>query len=202
MQTNKQIIRRPDRAEGGITPEEKKAMDAHAEKWNAIAMRTDPIEPEKIIPAIKGLYDEQNRPHCETGPSHEWRDGWKLYHWHGVKVPAHWIEGDLDPNEVIKADNVEQRAAGIEIVGMRRMLDAMEHTILDSSSDPEIGDLIDVRLQGLPDSVVYLKFLCPRNGEMMEAVDKDALEKHDLHHAHAWHARIPARLYSKPNQRS
>jgi hypothetical protein len=32
--------------------------------------------------------DENRRPHCESGPSHQWRDGWKLYHWHGVAVPA------------------------------------------------------------------------------------------------------------------
>jgi len=33
------------------------------------------------------LKDEQNRPHCENGPSHKWRDGWSLYHWHGVSIP-------------------------------------------------------------------------------------------------------------------
>ena len=50
------IIRTPTRAEGGITPEEKLAMDAIAQKWIGIAMRTDPIEPEKIVPAIHALY--------------------------------------------------------------------------------------------------------------------------------------------------
>lgn len=50
------IIRTPTRAEGGITPEEKVAMDAIAQKWIGIAMRTDPIEPDKIVPAIHALY--------------------------------------------------------------------------------------------------------------------------------------------------
>lgn len=34
--------------------------------------------------------DEQNRPHNDHGPSHRWRDGWALYHVHGVRV-AEWI---------------------------------------------------------------------------------------------------------------
>ena len=50
------ILRTPTRAEGGITPEEKVAMDAIAQKWIGIAMRTDPIEPDKIVPAIHALY--------------------------------------------------------------------------------------------------------------------------------------------------
>ena len=50
------IIRRPDRAEGGITPEEKAKMDEYAQLWISRAMRTDPIEPDKLIPAIKRLY--------------------------------------------------------------------------------------------------------------------------------------------------
>jgi hypothetical protein len=36
--------------------------------------------------------DDQNRPHCDDGPSHRWRDGWSLYHVHGVRVPRYVIE--------------------------------------------------------------------------------------------------------------
>jgi len=54
------IIRRPDFAGGGITVEEKAAMDAHAKMWIARAMRTDPIEPDKITATIKGLYRTAN----------------------------------------------------------------------------------------------------------------------------------------------
>ena len=50
------IIRIPSRAEGGITPEEAKLMEAHTQLWIQRAMRTDPIEPDKIVPAIKALY--------------------------------------------------------------------------------------------------------------------------------------------------
>ena len=50
------IVRTPTRAEGGITPEELAMMKAHTQMWIDRAMRTDPIEPDKIIPAIKSLY--------------------------------------------------------------------------------------------------------------------------------------------------
>ena len=51
-----EIVRTPTRAEGGITPEELAMMKAHTQMWIDRAMRTDPIEPDKIIPAIKSLY--------------------------------------------------------------------------------------------------------------------------------------------------
>ena len=50
------IIRTPSRAEGRLTSEEKKLMEEVSRKWVRIAMRTDPIEPEKITPAIQALY--------------------------------------------------------------------------------------------------------------------------------------------------
>ena len=50
------IIRRPDFAGGGLTQAERDAMAEHAQLWIARAMRTDPIEPEKIGAAIGGLY--------------------------------------------------------------------------------------------------------------------------------------------------
>ena len=51
------IIRTKSKAHGGITPDEKRRMDEPAQLWIARAMRTEPIEPDKIIPAIEGLYE-------------------------------------------------------------------------------------------------------------------------------------------------
>jgi hypothetical protein len=50
------IIRRPDFAGGGITEDERAALARHAETWIARALRTDPIVPELIVPAIEDLY--------------------------------------------------------------------------------------------------------------------------------------------------
>lgn len=56
MAPSQKIIRRPDFAGGGITAEEKERMAEHTKLWIARAFRTSPIEPDKITPAIEGLY--------------------------------------------------------------------------------------------------------------------------------------------------
>ena len=342
------IVRRKDRAEGGITPAEKTRMDAHAQIWIDRAMRTDPIEPGKIIPAIESLYaaaglkkprvvivpsplvmafaygasaailyarknsatraatdaatdaatgaatraatacfdlagslgiecakrwannyqggnmwagydcyltacrnilgldlpshaayahweqaaihggfrvmhedfcmvsdfpeillvDDQNRPHCENGPSHRWRDGWSLYHWHGVKVPAEWIEqrATLDPVEVLKATNTEQRAAGAAIIGWPRMLSVLKAKVIDDSGNPDIGSLIELTLPGLPEPGRFLKARCPRNGIICEGVprvsDIDGLPIETALAAQAWRIGDPQSEYAHPPVRT
>jgi len=148
--------------------------------------------------------DENNQPHCDDGPSHRWRDGWSIYYWHGVKVPQNWVEerDSIEPTEILKCDNVEQRAAGCALVGWSRMLDHLDHKIIDSDSNPEHGDLIEVTLDGLPEPEWYLRFYCPRNGLMMEGVNKRELSEPTVFAAQAWKSPIPDHLFSYPKQRS
>jgi hypothetical protein len=35
--------------------------------------------------------DDEHRPHCEDGPSHEWSDGWKLWHIEGHRVDSQLV---------------------------------------------------------------------------------------------------------------
>ena len=56
------IIRTKTSAEGGITAAEKRQMDAITQEWIGIAMRTDPIDPAKITPAIHALYAAADLP--------------------------------------------------------------------------------------------------------------------------------------------
>lgn len=148
--------------------------------------------------------DDDGLLHNEEGPALRFRDGYSVHCWHGRNVPSKWIEdkANLSPLEVLACENVEQRAAGCAIIGMVKMLDSLKHKIIDSHEDPQCGDLIEIWMPGFPESEFYLKFFCPRNGEMMEPVNKRELVKPDLHHAHAWHAGIPARLFSYAQQRS
>ena len=143
--------------------------------------------------------------HCEAGPAIAYGDELKVYAWRGVRVPSHWIERreTLSAADVLKHHDVEQRAAGISILGMANLLDDLKHRVIDSDSDPLKGELLEVWVEGLPDSAYYLKFECPRNGRMMEAVNKRELAAPTLAAAKAWHAnRVPAHLFNHAQQRS
>jgi hypothetical protein len=67
----KKITRTPTRATGGVTPEEQVRLQEHAELWKARVLRTTPIEPDKIVPAIEGLYEvaRLERPRVVVVPS-------------------------------------------------------------------------------------------------------------------------------------
>ena len=92
--------------------------------------------------------DDQNRAHCETGPSHRWRDGWSLYHWHGVSIPAEWIEdkASLTPQIALTWSNVEQRRAACEILGWAEILSALDAKIIHADDDPQIGSIVEVTI--------------------------------------------------------
>ena len=77
------IVRTKTRAKGGITPGEKARMDLIAQKWIGIAMRTDPIDPDKITPAIHALYATAGLkkprvlvPNSRTGTIRRSHDQW------------------------------------------------------------------------------------------------------------------------------
>ncbi|WP_245440201.1 DUF6745 domain-containing protein [Mesorhizobium sp. Z1-4] len=96
--------------------------------------------------------DDENRPHCEDGPSHRWRDGWALYHWHGTRIPAEWIEDrdSLTPAMALTWENVDQRAAACEILGWHKIIDmqisAGKGRLIDEDDDPQIGRLVEIDL--------------------------------------------------------
>lgn len=107
--------------------------------------------------------DEQNRPHCADGPSHRWRDGWCLYHWHGTRIPDEWIEqpGSLTAAVALKVENLEQRRAACEMLGWAKILDELHAETVDADADPSIGTLLEVRL---PDTTRPARFLRVRCG--------------------------------------
>jgi len=148
--------------------------------------------------------DEQMRLHCETGPALSFTDGYAVHAWHGTNVPAKWVEetSSVDPVDVLKTENVEQRAAGVAILGMEKMLDRLDHKIVDSDPDPERGDLIKVSLPDLPNPGYYLRALCPRNGRIMEAVNANELDEMTVRGAQAWRLGIPAKEFVYPERRT
>jgi hypothetical protein len=105
--------------------------------------------------------DDQNRAHCENGPSHRWRDGWSLYHWHGVRIPAEWIEDKaaLTPQIALTWRNVEQRRAACEILGWAKILSALDAKTIHSDADPQIGSVVEVTIPDIGRER-FLRVLC------------------------------------------
>ena len=95
--------------------------------------------------------DDRNLAHCQDGPSHRWTDGYELYHWHGVRVPAEWIKNpsSINPHVALTWKNIEQRRAAIEIVGWAKVLETLNAKVIDKDGDPEIGELLEVEIPDL-----------------------------------------------------
>lgn len=88
--------------------------------------------------------DEENRLHCENGPAVEYSDGFKVYSWHGTRVPGEWIEDGISAIEAFKVENTEQRRCAFEIIGYSNVLKELKTTVIDEDGDPEIGKLVRV----------------------------------------------------------
>jgi hypothetical protein len=146
-------------------------------------------------------WDDQRRLHCEDGPAVEYADGYALYAWHGTRLPADWVENrkSIDPTIILKCENVEQRAAGSACVGWPRMLTALKYKTIDHDPDPSHGELIELKLSGLPNPGRFLKAECPRNGTIVEGVPsniKTVLE------AQAWRVGLMPSEFSYPSVRT
>lgn len=278
------IIRTATTAKGGVTPEELLLMEKHRDLWISRSLRTDPIEPEKIIPAIEGIYaaaglkkptvvivpsplvmafsygaavailagakkplvksrpkekslenaaaracyelagkkgiehaakwnssyqggnmwaanesyltafrdiigikipqhekyhyweqaaihggfrvmhekfcmvsdfpvliktDNENLPHCEDGPTHKWRDGWSLYHWHGTVVPEEWVinRESLTLKVAFSQEDIGKKNAAFQMIGYANILAQLN----DGSTKvkgPKLNELINAMLDG------------------------------------------------------
>jgi len=80
--------------------------------------------------------DPQWRPHCDSGPSHRWSDGWELWYLNGLKVDEQLVmrpktqtiqQIENEPNEDIKAIRIERygwpeylRESGATLLDERR----------------------------------------------------------------------------------
>lgn len=105
--------------------------------------------------------DEDKRLHCEDGPAIAYADGTEVYSWHGVQIPAEWLNdrNSLTPQIALTWENMEQRRAACEILGWVNILATLNSRVIDADEDPEIGTLLEV---DLPDvgTERFLKVQC------------------------------------------
>ena len=168
--------------------------------WDGICFVSD--RPRRVS------FDQQNLLHNETGKAVVYSDGWGVSSWHGVRVPDHWIENrvNLDPVEVLKADNVEQRAAGMAIVGWPKAAKVLNRKIIDGDPETDMGALVELTMPGLPAPGRFLMARCPRNGTICEGVprisDIDNLPIDTVIAAQAWRVGDPQSEYEHPSIRT
>jgi hypothetical protein len=98
--------------------------------------------------------DERNRPHCDNGPSHEWRDGWQLWHIHGVRVTEQVVlrPETLTVAQISEETNVEVRRVMIDRFGADRY-------IRESGLSPIDECPADHPMVGLRGAKLYIKEL-------------------------------------------
>lgn len=79
--------------------------------------------------------------HRDGGPAVEWGDGWGRYALNGVRVPE-WLAmtpaEQLDPQKIMRLDNVEHRREGIRKIGVERMVYSLGGKTLDSEGEYEL----------------------------------------------------------------
>lgn len=119
--------------------------------------------------------DDQNRPHSEIGPSHEWADGVRLYHWHGTKIPREWIERKdaVDPSLALTWENIEQRRALCEILGWEKVISQLSPRTIDKDPDPMVGELLEVDLPDAP-RTRFLRVKCPTGRDFVLGAPDEA----------------------------
>lgn len=181
--------------------------------WRVLAERSGPriVHPDFCMISDRPqllTVDDQNRPHSETGPFCQWRDGSALYAFHGARVPANWVlnRAAVSPAEIIAHENVETRAAGAAMIGWSKMLSVLNAKVINDSGNPDIGQLIEITLPGLRQPGRFLKAICPRNGIICEGVprvsDIDNLPIETALHAQAWRIGDPLSEYIHPQVRT
>ena len=72
--------------------------------------------------------------HSETGPAIAW-DGWGLYFWRGLNVPA-WVIEDPTVARIAKEQNIEVRRAGVESLGWDRFVVEAGLVLVAEAPDP------------------------------------------------------------------
>jgi hypothetical protein len=76
------------------------------------------------------------RPHRPDGPAVRWRDGLRLYFWHGTHVPAGLIEPGWTVEEIHRHHNSEVRRAAIERMGWLTYIERAGLRLIASAPDP------------------------------------------------------------------
>ena len=168
-----------------------------------VSERPHTIRLEQVGPRGLGSH----RLHCDSGPAIGW-DGYELYFWHGVQVPA-WVVHSPTPHKIIGEENVEVRRCGIEAYGWDRFVADAQLKLVDTADDPgnpgQTISLFDVPAQLWGDEV---RVLLVTNG----STERDGTRRRyglttpadvpDAVSAAAWTYDLPRAVYAGMSRRT
>ncbi len=140
-----------------------------------------------------------------------WPDGYYQRYWRATRVPRLWVEqpDHVNPASVMLTTDANLRAAGVDILGHRRLFESERSGVsvvhLDGDPGTSVGALVRVffnpRLTGL-----YLCAACPRNGRVYIGVptrnEIDGREIRTAVDAQAWIAGVRTEDYQHPPVRT
>ena len=92
----------------------------------------------------------EKRMHCETGPAISWADGYGIYMWHGVQVPA-WVIHEPTVDRALKEPNSEVRRAALEHIGWPKVIAQLGTKPIATCADPG-NDPHELALYSLPEA--------------------------------------------------
>ena len=83
--------------------------------------------------------DDRERLHCADGPALAFQDDYRVWAWHGVRVPQAVIENpdSVHVDRIIKETNIEVRRIMLERVGLLRFLKESNAQIVHKESSKE-----------------------------------------------------------------
>ncbi|MDZ4834713.1 MAG: hypothetical protein SGJ27_13125 [Candidatus Melainabacteria bacterium] len=97
--------------------------------------------------------DDQGHLHCADGPALTFGDGFGVYSWHGVTIPASFVKAPelITVREINQQNNVTLRRIMLEIYGSERYIeDSFRHPM----HEDEYGSLFRRRVDGSEDLVM------------------------------------------------
>jgi hypothetical protein len=148
--------------------------------------------------------DDQRRLHCEDAPAFAWLDDIRDYYWRGVHVPDAWIidRKSLTPEIALSEQSIERRRAACEILGWDAILHKLGAVSIDRDGDPQIGELVEVKLPGEGGDKItarYLRVQCGTGRKFAVCVPptvNTAIE------AQSWMLGLPSADFTKPEVRT
>jgi hypothetical protein len=145
--------------------------------------------------------DEAGRLHCDSGPAMAYPDGWAIHAWHGIRIPAWFVEDKqrITPDAIEAEENAEFRRVMLEIFGFDRYIEARGAKLI--AEDECLGlprQLFEIDLAGERIRVLrVVNGTVEADGRRRQFHLGVPLECNTPHEAVAWSYGRPAAVYGE-----